>query len=36
MSKDLNPRLLEDKVKTEPVEGLVEVTVCEHESTIVL
>ena len=36
MSKDLNPRQLEDKMKTGRVEGLVEVVVCEHESTIVL
>ena len=36
MSEDLNPRQLEDEVKIEPVKGLVEVTVCEHEPTRVL
>ena len=36
MNKDLDPRQLKDEVKTEPVEGLAEVAVCEHESTIVL
>ena len=36
MSDDLNPRQLEDKVKTGLVEGLVEVAVTEKEPTRVL
>ena len=29
MSENLDPKKLEDEVKTGPVEGLVEVAVCE-------
>ena len=36
MGKDLDPRQLEDELKTGPVEGLVEVTVSEQEPTRVL
>ena len=36
MSEDLDPRQLEDKLKTRPVEGLVEVAVSEQEPTCVL
>ena len=36
MSEDLDPRQLEDEVKTKPVEGLVEVVVCEQKLTRVL
>ena len=36
MSEDLNPWQIEDEVKTEPVESLVEVTICEQEPTWVL
>ena len=36
MSEDLEPRPLEDEVKTGPVEGLVEVTICEQEPTRVI
>ena len=36
MSEDLDPRQLEDEVKTRPIEGLVEVVVSEHEPTKLL
>ena len=36
MSEDLDPRQLEDGLKTRPVEGLVEVAVSEQEPTRVL
>ena len=32
----MTPRQLEDEVNTGPVEGLVEVAMCEHEPTKVL
>ena len=36
MSKDLDPQQLKDRVNTEPVEGLLDVVVCEYEPTRVL
>ena len=36
MNEDLEPRQLKDEVKTGPMEGLVEVIVCEQEPTRVL